>query len=218
MCSFISLSCCGRMKCSTLNRFSFSTIQVKCWEQSSSKNIVYCTKKHAFSNTYECYYYSRFDMDSIRGWKMMKMAHIFRFHSHIVGEKKIRNHFSVTKYKMRLRTMTCLLYILDLFHRFKVAFFATVLHSQLHRMRTEYQKSDEKWMNRHLLQTRTWDRFLSFLFRWFDGVVTAKGNHVDDDGMNILVSYPPMMLKMARVHTFCRDFLSRYYLIMIMVK
>lgn len=72
-------------------------------------------------------------------------------------------------------------------------------------------------MNRHLLQTRTWDRFLSFLFRWFDGVVTAEGNHVDDDGMNILVSYSPMMLKMARVHTFCRDFLSRYYLIMIMV-
>lgn len=80
-------------------------------------------KKHAFSNTYECYYYSRFDMDSIRGWKMMKMAHIFRFYSHIVDEKKIRNHFSVTKYKMRLRTMTCLLYILDLFHRCKVAFF-----------------------------------------------------------------------------------------------
>lgn len=50
--------------------------------------------------------------------------HTFFASIHILwAKKKIRNHFSVTKYKMRLRTMTCLLYILDLFHRCKVAFF-----------------------------------------------------------------------------------------------
>lgn len=124
MCSFISLLCCGRMICSTPNRFSFSTIQVKFWEQSYSKNIVYCTKNTLFWTHMSVIIIVNSIWIPFVGEKWWKW-HTFFASIHILSpkKKKIRNHFSVTKYKMRLRTMTCLLYILDLFHRCKVACF-----------------------------------------------------------------------------------------------